>query len=304
MDDYEVKNDINEKVELSGEKPKCFVIMPIGELKENPPSHFKRVYEDIFVPAIRKAGFEPYRSDESLASNMIQVNIIKAIVDAPMVLCDLSTRNPNVLFELGIRQAFDKPVVLVQEEGTPKIFDISTINTITYRKERIYDEVMNDREEICKAIVATKEDSSFNSIIKLLQIESANITSNGKMNVNQEIRFMLRTLMNDVAELKQIDDKFKLSEKRIFNENYFKSCLTNDNYIKSCLPNDNDIKELDILLRQIENIDKSKCSLSTIKRLKSLARYYKNILLNEENEKIYANYKSKLYILENFLNEA
>ena len=54
-------------------------------------------------------------------------------------------KNPNVLFELGIRQAFDLPVVLIQEENTPRIFDISSINTLDYRKELIYREVIEDR---------------------------------------------------------------------------------------------------------------------------------------------------------------
>lgn len=116
----------------------CFVIMPIGELSSYPPNHFLEVYEDIFVPAIKAAGYVPKRADDDKSSNMIQVNIIEDIVNAPMAICDLSTRNPNVLFELGIRQAFDLPVVLVQEEGTPRIFDISNFNTYDYGKELSY----------------------------------------------------------------------------------------------------------------------------------------------------------------------
>jgi hypothetical protein len=56
---------------------------------------------------------------------VIHLDVIKRLVHSPLVLCDLSARNPNVMFELGIRQAFDKPVVLVQDEKTPQIFDIA-----------------------------------------------------------------------------------------------------------------------------------------------------------------------------------
>lgn len=91
-----------------------------------------------------------------------------------MALCDLSTRNPNVLFELGLRQAFDKPVVLVQEVDTPRIFDISSIRCLDYRKERLYDEVLQDQENIAEAIIETfnkwKDGSSINSLVKLLSL--------------------------------------------------------------------------------------------------------------------------------------
>ena len=55
-----------------------------------------------------------------------------------MALCDLSNRNPNVLYELGLRQAYDKPVVLVQDDKTERIFDVSGINTVSYKKAIVY----------------------------------------------------------------------------------------------------------------------------------------------------------------------
>ena len=140
MTEKEAKEKKEEKDGVK-EKEQCFVIMPISDPEGYESGHFKYVYDDIFKPAIEEAGFEPKRADDDGSSSMIQVNIIKDIIESPMAICDLSTRNPNVLFELGIRQAFDLPVVLVQEEGTPRIFDISTINTIDYRKSLKYREV-------------------------------------------------------------------------------------------------------------------------------------------------------------------
>lgn len=147
----------------------CFVIMPISDPKEYEVGHFRCVYEDIFTPAIEAAGYIPKRADDDKSSSMIQVGIIRDIVESPMAICDLSSRNPNVLFELGIRQAFDLPVVLVQEEGTPRIFDISTINTIDYSKALLYRNVMKDRENIKNAIMQTRDNTKgINSIVKLL----------------------------------------------------------------------------------------------------------------------------------------
>lgn len=152
----------------------CFVIMPISDPKDYESGHFRSVYEDIFIPAIKEAGYVPKRADDDKSSSMIQVNIIRDIIDSPMAVCDLSSKNPNVLFELGIRQAFDLPVVLVQEEGTPRIFDISTINTIDYGKELLYRDVINDREKIKEAILQTRDNTKgINSIVRLLGKEPA-----------------------------------------------------------------------------------------------------------------------------------
>ena len=157
----------------SSAKEKCFVIMPISDPQGYADGHFKKIYEQIFKPAIEEAGYFAHRVDYDKSSGLIQAKIIKDLVEAPMVLCDLSTRNPNVLFELGMRQAFDKPVVLVQEAGTERIFDISGISTQEYRKERIHDEVIEDRAKIVDTLLKTKTDGKFNSLINLIKINSA-----------------------------------------------------------------------------------------------------------------------------------
>ena len=85
----------------------CFVIMPIGEVKGyDEDNHFKEVYEDIFIPAIKDAGLKPVRADDVMASNIIQKDILQRVIESPIVLCDLSGLNANVMFELGVRQAF------------------------------------------------------------------------------------------------------------------------------------------------------------------------------------------------------
>ena len=171
----------------------CYVIMPISDPKEYESGHFRRVYEDIFIPAIEAAGFIPKRADDDKSSSMIQISIVKDIIESPMAICDLSTRNPNVLFELGIRQAFDLPVVLVQEMDTPRIFDISTINTIDYRKTLGYREVIEDRDKIKSAIIETKDNTKgVNSIIRLLGIESA------KTKANIDENALLYTISNQI----------------------------------------------------------------------------------------------------------
>lgn len=186
---------------MPDKKEKCFVIMPIGELDSYPANHFKHVYEDLISPAIEAAGFEAKRADDDKSSSLIQLNIISDIVSAPMAVCDLSTRNPNVLFELGIRQAFDLPVVLIEEFGTKRIFDIGSINTVDYRKELIYHEVLEDRDKIYKAICETKDNKKgINSIIKLLKIDEASLKTQD-MSESDELKLTMNLIMNKLSSL-------------------------------------------------------------------------------------------------------
>lgn len=130
----------------------CFIIMPIADHPDYKNGHFKRVYEDILAPACRSAGYNPVRADDVTQANLIHLDILQKLLESPMAICDLSTRNPNVLFELGLRQAFDKPTVLVQEVGTPKIFDINMFRYTEYRNGLDYRDVLSDQLSIQKVL--------------------------------------------------------------------------------------------------------------------------------------------------------
>jgi len=58
---------------------------------------------------------------------MIQSTIVNDLIEADLVIADLTEHNPNVMFELGVRIAQDKPVVLMKAEGTGPLFDIDNM---------------------------------------------------------------------------------------------------------------------------------------------------------------------------------
>jgi hypothetical protein len=154
--------------------PECFVVMPITDPDGYELNHFRRVFEDIFTPACAMAGYRAVRADQVRETNLIHLDVLQRLLESPMVLCDLSSRNPNVLFELGLRQAFDRPVVLTQETGTPKIFDIAPLRYVEYRRARTYHEVLEDQQELARCIEATRDayerGVGINSMVKLLSL--------------------------------------------------------------------------------------------------------------------------------------
>lgn len=203
----------------------CFIIMPIADPEGYEKGHFRKVYEDIIRVACEKAGYNAVRADDVKETNLIHLDILKRLIESPMAICDLSNRNPNVLFELGLRQAFDKPTVLIQERGTPKIFDISPLRYTEYRKELRYREVLADQEAIENAIKATKESTekgeNTNSLISLLSlVNPASLKELGEKDTTN----MLQVLMAQISEMRndlrynlrkiEIENEFSLQEKK------------------------------------------------------------------------------------------
>lgn len=255
----EDSKEIIEAKEIETEKKECFVIMPIGDHPSHSKGHFKRVYEDILKPAIISAGFEPFRADDGGGSQNIQIDIIKKIIEAPMAICDLSTRNPNVLFELGVRQAFDMPVALIQEEGTERIFDINTFNTLDYRSQRIYHEVMEDRRIIERLISETyrkhNEGDGVNSIIRLIpSVNPAKIKSE-EMRSDELIKVIYNQLNALTGEVRNIKMNSSTSKNVLndyeFDNKYYSILAEYDNLIDEDLDNPLIRDQLNILQFEI-----------------------------------------------------
>lgn len=199
----------------------CFVIMPIADCEGYEKGHFAHVYNDIIKPAIEKTEFMAIRADEVKETNLIHLDILKKLIDAPIAVCDLSTRNPNVLFELGIRQAFDKPVVLIQEKGTPKIFDIAPLRYLEYSKEMKYHEVLESQKNLQEAIEATKsvenDAGNINSIVKLMALSSSAVIPNlDKSNKEVMALDFLQAQMTDLKMMMEmvIQDGRRANAKR------------------------------------------------------------------------------------------
>lgn len=189
-------------------KPECFIIMPISDTDGYSKGHWGHVYENIIYPSCEMANYQAIRADEVKATNLIHLDILKNLIDAPIAICDLSSRNPNVLFELGIRQAFDKPVVLIQEVGTPKIFDIAPLRYLEYSKEMRYHDVLQIQKELKEAIEATAaadgETGNVNSIVKLLALSKPAKIPDIKGN-KEELAFgMLQAEMREVRKLMEL----------------------------------------------------------------------------------------------------
>lgn len=108
-------------------KLKAFVIMPFVERGDKRPlGFFKEVLDSLLIPAGIDAEFTVETANKQ-GSDVIQSTIINDLLEADLVIADLTDHNPNVLFELGMRMAMDKPVALIKSKDTGRIFDVDNM---------------------------------------------------------------------------------------------------------------------------------------------------------------------------------
>jgi hypothetical protein len=103
----------------------CFVLMPFGE-------PFDDIYRQFIYPTIIQAGLEALRADEVYAPGSIMEQIRSAIQQSRIIVADLTGRNPNVLYELGIAQTLGKPTVLLTQDMADVPFDVRHLRVIVY----------------------------------------------------------------------------------------------------------------------------------------------------------------------------
>jgi hypothetical protein len=109
-------------------KPICFVVMPFS-------GYVNTYYENIYRPAIEAAGLIPRRADDVYRPSAIIEDIWELTKSAQIILADLTGRNPNVLYELGLAHAIAKPVVMVTQSIQDIPFDLTGLRIIEYQTQ-------------------------------------------------------------------------------------------------------------------------------------------------------------------------
>ncbi|MFT3911483.1 MAG: SWIB/MDM2 domain-containing protein [Ferruginibacter sp.] len=143
----------------------CFVIMPFG-------SWFDNYYQNIYIPAITKSGMTPRRADDLYRPSSILQDIWALTKSAKIIIADLSTKNPNVFYELGLAHALAKPAILITESLDDVPFDLRNLRIIEYEKnEPNWGSTL--MEKIRKAITETK--NSPNETVPIAFLDSTPI---------------------------------------------------------------------------------------------------------------------------------
>jgi len=141
----------------ANEKPiTCGLVMPISATDGIAASHWGDV-KSIIMEAIDPTGYKVSMVSDADDVGVIHKRIVQRVYDDDIIVCDVSTRNPNVMLELGMRLAFDKPAILIKDDKTPYMFDTSPIEHLEYPRDLRYSIVQAFKAKLREKVVATYE---------------------------------------------------------------------------------------------------------------------------------------------------
>lgn len=150
-------------------KPICGLVMPISSIDGCSEAHWAEVQE-IISDAITAAGFEPSLVSSADDVGIIQKRIIQNLYDNPVVVVDVSAKNANVMFELGLRLAFDKPTIIVKDDKTAYSFDTAPIEHLGYPRDLRFSQIVEFKEKLATKIIGTHKaattDKNYTTFLK------------------------------------------------------------------------------------------------------------------------------------------
>lgn len=132
----------------------CGVVMPISGMEGLLESHWTGVLK-IIKEAVEPKGFDVNLVSTNEQTSVIINKIIDNLYHNDIVICDVSCKNANVMFELGIRLAFDRPLVIIKDKDTKFTFDIQPIEHIEYPRLTHYFDIVDFKNKLAAKVEAT-----------------------------------------------------------------------------------------------------------------------------------------------------
>ncbi|MCK4821248.1 DUF4071 domain-containing protein, partial [bacterium] len=198
---------------------RCFVIQGFGtkpDYEQGKPFNLDASYE-VIKEAIEAAGLECYRADELISNAVIDKTMYDQLLEADLVVADITTLNFNAAFELGVRFAL-RPysTLVVGEDGMNFPFDINHIKIHKYKhlgEDIGYTEAKRFREELKKqaqdAVNKTNKDSP-------VYIFLSQLPEQGFINVAGGARALERSIESGASLRELIDQARAAMEKNRF----------------------------------------------------------------------------------------
>lgn len=109
-----------EKIENS-----CFVVMPFSSL-------YQIEYDNIIKPTLEELNIKCVRGDEIYSKQRIMDDIWQSIKSCRFVIAELTGKNPNVLYEVGLAHAIGKPVIILTRNADDVPFDLKDLRYLYY----------------------------------------------------------------------------------------------------------------------------------------------------------------------------
>jgi Lon protease-like protein len=103
----------------------AFVLMPFTD-------RFRPVFENIVKPVIERFGLRGVRADDIYGPRPIMEDVWRSINEAQVIIADVTGKNPNVFYEVGLAHAIGKDVIIISQSLEDIPFDLRHLRCIIY----------------------------------------------------------------------------------------------------------------------------------------------------------------------------
>jgi len=174
-------------------KKSVFVVMPFGDDVAG------KAYEQIVQPVCRSQGFEVVRADEIHSTQVIYNDIVQGIRNATITIVDISGKNPNVMYELGVAHVLNQQatIMLTHDDVGESPFDIKHFRIIPYKDtiegtKKLEDQLLKTIEMIkCNPRIFFRQEFEFLvSVLEAVDKRGDLITFLGLKNFSGEAHIM------------------------------------------------------------------------------------------------------------------
>ena len=193
-----------------------FIVSPIGEEGTEPRKLADEKYDLVYEPVLKELGYIPIRADKENTPNSISRGIVKRIIESELVIADVTGYNANVFYELAIRNAVKKPIIIVREKDQKLPFDI-------YDKRAISIDMSDNRQWIkakddLKNHIINAEKNPEESSESILTEFTFEISPVQKKDPEGNIILLIQDMKDEIHRLRksQSENVEKISERIVY----------------------------------------------------------------------------------------
>jgi hypothetical protein len=188
---------------------KCFVIMPFGNPRVDVTAarRLERIYTQWIKPAVESVTvpggtdrISCYRADQQSRPDEIIIHIVEQLATADIVIADLSGKNPNVFYELGVRHALCGRTILISENIDDIPFDLRGLRAIAYTYEPEQMLALGTSLKLAISEILSDFNRLDNPVARFLQSSRADIAHRSGVTSNDDSVSALRAEILSVRE--------------------------------------------------------------------------------------------------------
>ena len=191
------------------------------------------IYRDIIKPAVSSCDYECIRGDEVLDSGLIDESMYYGILESDLVVADITTLNPNAIYELGVRHGVRRfRTIIMMESGDKFFFDLNHNRTLTYtfykNKKKYSEEVETVKERLRNIIQEIDKHEQIDSpLYKFIPNLNEPQRQDKKDIVNKDIKPLYKRIKEATdlrrgKHFKEAYDLFKKLSEEISSDPYFR----------------------------------------------------------------------------------